>query len=343
MQEWYLLTPSTRPNATGGYENQSFTDFKNDAFQEALETDIATTVLLYNYDLSECKEIRCIVQGNTADTQLKSMERTILTSIGTLKAGMYLYFEDRYWLVHGYPGNNKIYEKATVILCQYQLRWQSESGEIVERWANIVSASKYDTGTFGNQTIMLASNNFTILIPEDDLSATLEDKRVFIDRDRKNPHKVFKMTRSDDVLYLYGNHGGILSFIADRDEFNEAVDRPDLGLCDYIQEKSSQIPENPDETLDLFAEIVGSNTLKIGLNRTYSVVFKDQCGDIVNDVDFEWCVESDFEVNTDILSNRDIRIFVENDKSLIGKELKLKILIGETIISFMKIQVTGLY
>ena len=91
MQEWYLLTPSTRPNATGGYENQSFTDFKNDAFQEALETDIATTVLLYNYDLSECKEIRCIVQGNTADTQLKSMERTILTSIGTLKAGMYLF------------------------------------------------------------------------------------------------------------------------------------------------------------------------------------------------------------------------------------------------------------
>ena len=43
------------------------------------------------------------------------------------------------------------------------------------------------------------------------------------------------------------------------------------------------------------------------------------------------------------MSNKDIRISVENDKSLIGKELKLKILIGETIISFMKVQVTGLY
>ena len=112
MKEWYLLSSSTRPNEIGGFENQAFVDYKDDAFQEALTTDIATTVTIYNYDLSQSKNIRCIIQGNTGDTYLKSMERTVLVTIGTLKAGMYIYFENCYWLVTGYPGNNGIYENT---------------------------------------------------------------------------------------------------------------------------------------------------------------------------------------------------------------------------------------
>ena len=167
MQEWYLLNQNTRPNATGGFENDMFLENKDDAFAEALETDIAVSVILYNSDLSNGKNIRCIVQGNTADTQLKSLERTALFSIGTVKAGMYVFFENRYWLVIGYPGNNGIYEKVTIVLCQYLLRWQNSDGNIVERWCNAVSASKYDVGENGNYTITLSSNTYTILIPGD--------------------------------------------------------------------------------------------------------------------------------------------------------------------------------
>ena len=140
MQEWYLLMPDTRPNITGGYENESFIDYKDDAFYEMLQTDIASNVILYNSDLSSSSIIRCVIQGNTADTQLKSMERVGLFSCGTVKAGMYIYFEDRYWLITGYPGTNGIYEKATMVLCQYKLRWQNSSGDIIERWCNGTSA-----------------------------------------------------------------------------------------------------------------------------------------------------------------------------------------------------------
>lgn len=124
MQEWYLMNSNTYPNEIGGFENNSFLEHKDDSFSEVMETEIATTVKLFSSDLSEFKQIRCIVQDNTSNTQLKSIERTILTHIGTLKAGMYVFFENRYWLISGYPGNNKIYEKATMILCQYKLRWQ---------------------------------------------------------------------------------------------------------------------------------------------------------------------------------------------------------------------------
>ena len=340
MKEWYLLTSNTRPNSIGGYENDAFVDYKDDAFQEALQTDIAVSVTLYNYDLSESKSIRCIIQGNIADTQLKSMERTVLVPIGTLKAGMYIFFENRYWLVTGYPGSNKIYEKATVILCQYKLRWQDDNGKVIERWANFTSASKYDTGHSGNQTIMLTSNNFTIWIPEDDDSATLDTRRVFIDRDTIRPTKVFEITRSDDVLYLFGEeHGGILSFIADKDELNLEVDRPDLGLCDY--KEPTPLPPEPDETTDLLAVIIGKSNLINGFSRTYSVEFRDSNGDIKQEVDFTWNVESDFDVQQTINGNQ-IELSVD-DESLIGSSFVLQALVYDKVLSEFEIMITSLY
>lgn len=340
MKEWYLLTSDTRPNSIGGYENDSFVDYKNDAFTEALQTDLASTVILYNYDLTYSQEIRCVIQDNTASTQLKSLERTILTPIGTLKAGMYILFEGRYWLITGYPGNNKIYEKATMILCQYKLRWQDDTGKVIERWANFTSASKYDIGHSGNQTIMLTSNNFTIWIPEDDDSATLDTRRVFIDRDTDNPTKVFEITRSDDVLYLFGeDHGGILSFIADKVELNLEVDRPDLGLCDY--KEPAPLPPDPDETTDLSAVIEGKRNLINGFSRVYSAEFKDGNGVIREDVDFVWNIESDFEVQR-IANGDQIELSVD-DKSLIGSSFILQVLVQDKVLSEFEITITSLY
>ena len=38
MQDWYLITPNTRPNLTGGYENDAYNDYKDDEFAEILDT-----------------------------------------------------------------------------------------------------------------------------------------------------------------------------------------------------------------------------------------------------------------------------------------------------------------
>lgn len=46
---------------------------------------------------------------------LKSMERIGLFSIGTVKAGMYVFFENRYWLIDGLPGTQGIYEKLQCV------------------------------------------------------------------------------------------------------------------------------------------------------------------------------------------------------------------------------------
>lgn len=257
MKEWYLIGNKTKPNMLGGYENQSFLDYKEDAFAESLETDIASTVLLFNHDLSQSIELRGIIQGNVADSSLKSMERCILVPIGTLHSGNYIFFEDEYWLVDGRPGNNGEYEKAVLKECQYKIKWQKDDGTIIERWANFTSASKYDVGESGNSTIILSSNNFTILIPHDSDGLTIDGKRIFVDTS-EIPKKVFKITRNDDVLFLHGNHGGTLSLIADKTELNPNKDNQELRICDYIDPSSllPPIPQPPNETTDLSGLII---------------------------------------------------------------------------------------
>lgn len=342
MQEWYLIGNTTKPNMIGGYENDGFLDCKDDAFSETLETDLANTVTLYNYDLSESSQIRCIIQGNTAETQLKSMERTGLFVRGTVKAGMYIFFEDRYWLITGYPGNNGIYEKVTLQLCQYKLRWQNSNGEIIERWICATSAAKYDVGEKSNNTIILTTDNLTLLFPDDEESLNIYGKRVFIDK-RIPPQKVYKITRSDDVLYDYGEHGAVLAFIADKVELNTTTDRPDLGICDYIDTSittpTPPSPSDPDETADLSATISSNGNLKVGFYRTYTAKFTDKNGDAV-DVDaseISWNVDSSFAVEK-VESGNKIKLKVSDD-SLIGESFLLECLVDGTVVGSIKITV----
>ena len=287
MKEWYLTNP--KPNITSGYENDALSDYAQDNFTDVLETKFSDTALLFNYSLSESKEIKCVIQGNIANTQLKSMERTILVPIGTLHSGDYIFFEDEYWIVDGRPGNNKSYEKATLKECQYKLRWQKDDGTIIERWVYLTSSSKYDVGENGNNTIVLTSNNYLITIPNDEDSMTLDGKRVFIDLSDV-PEKVFKITRNDDVLFAHGSHGGTLNLIADKTEFNKETDNQELRLCDYIDSSSPTPPSEPttpDETEDLCAKITfkGSQELIIGGSyKTLTGSFVDKDGNITSDI-----------------------------------------------------------
>ena len=346
MQEWYLMTPTTRPNMVGGYENDGFLDWKDDAFYEILQTDLADTVIVYNYDLSESKEIRAIIEGNTADTQLKSMERSILVPFGTLHSGDYIFFEDEYWIVDGRPGNNKIYEKATLKECQYKLRWQKSDGTIIERFANLTSSSKYDVGENGNNTIVLTSNNYLIIMPNDKDSMTIDGKRVFIDLSDV-PTKVFKITRNDDVLYNHHTHGGTLNLIADKTELNKEKDNQELWLCDYIDISNTSTsnppkPSNPNETAVLNATISGNTNLKVGFSRTYTVNFTDESGNEVDwkDVGFGWNIVSDFDSGLieQTASGNTIKLSVD-DENLIGGSFILSVVVDTVTLTQIELTI----
>lgn len=330
MKNWYLMSEQTHPNLLGGYENDTYLNYKNDSFVEVLQTDIASTVILYSSDLSWSKKIKCVIQGNTGDTQLKSLERSGLFQIGTVKAGMYIYFEKRYWLITGYPGTNGVYEKATLALCQYKLKWQNENGKIIERWMNATSASKYDVGETLNYNIALPSNNFTLLLPGDNETMKLDNLRVFIDRNKVNPTKVFRITRSDDILYDYGEeeHGYVLSFIADRSELNMETDNQELGICDYYEHGSQQ--EDVVQEKKLKVKISGSKTLKYGYEGVYSANCIDADGVRINKFSYIWTVRSDFNVDY-VVDDSEIKLSVDNE-DYIGKTFTLQVFGSDKIL-----------
>lgn len=341
MKEWYLIGSQTRPNMIGGYENQAFIDYKDDAFVEALTTDIADTVTIYNYDLSKSFEARCVVQGNLADTQLKSLERTVLFPIGTVKAGQYMYFNNNYWLIVGCPGNNKVYEKVTVSLCQYLLRWQNDSGQIIERWMAHSSASKYSMGEEEGKVQTLVSDDFAILIPNDEESLNIDGKRVFIDTNKKNPRKTFQITRNNDALYDYGTNGGVLYLIADRDEFNPKTDNQELMICDYIVPDEPTTPPLPDKS-DILSNTytithIGQPTIRYGGSAK---TFKIESSDTNENIDVAWKIQGFFEgLKVTQETSNSIQLKVIDNDELVGTTFMLEAYIDENLCASLTITV----
>lgn len=323
MKEWYLINDDTRPNLTGGFENEGYNDYVNDSFYELLNTDLANVVKICNNDLSNEKEVKCLIIGNSADTQLKTLQRTAIFPKGLVKSGMYVIYENTYWIIDGYPGDCVAYEKVTMKLCQYKLKWQNKKGDIIERWGNFTSASKYDVGETGTNIILVSSNNYTVIVPFDDECLELEDRRLFIDQ-RTIPKKVFKFTREDDVLFTFNeNKGGVLSFIADKVAFNPETDNQELRICDYFDPKIDS-PVEDDEIQILSSIRYKFRTLYIGKKSTFEAVFKTISGEVIDKVP-KWTVISEFNDSIYIEeTGSEINILVD-DINLDGKSLELKL------------------
>lgn len=303
--------------------------------KEELEHDTSYSPTMYFYDTENEKDDRLAnfrVYGRKNSSLNGNYMNYLTTYDNPVKIGDYIHDtkDDTYWLVYTAFNVNDIEYTGKLIQCNYLLKWQLSDGKIVQRWANIVSASKYDTGENGNSTIVLSSNNFTILMGYCDEALELEEKRVFIDI-RKVPKKVFKITRGDDVLYNAGNMGMLLSFIADKVELNKDKDNQELGICDYIDSSPTTPPSEPttpDETEDLCATISGNINLRIGVTRTYTAALSDKDGNAVqwDDTKYGWNVVSDFDVHQTVTENK-ISLTVEDedfvDSSFILSVIKL--------------------
>ena len=318
--------------------------------KEELEHDSSYSPTMYFWNpVLECDDrpAKLRIHSRKYSSLNGNYQNFLTTYDNPIKIGEYLHDtkDDTYWLVYNSFNVNDVHYEGKMIQCNYLLRWQLSNGEIVQRFANIVSASKYDVGESGNSTLVLSSNNYTVLIGYCEEGFELEGKRVFIDMKPTNPKKVFKITRSDDVLYNSGNMGSLLSFIADKTEFNPDKDNQELKICDYIDPLSPlpPTPPVPDETTDLSGVISGDSELQIGFSNTYTVTFTDKnTGSSVdwNVVDFTWNVISDFDIEQ-TTNNNEIELYIE-DEDLEDEKFKLQVIVNDVVIAEKIISISGI-
>jgi hypothetical protein len=227
MQDWYLMTSTTRPNLTGGFENEAYLNYKDDAFAETLDTDIASNVTLYSSDLSTNLLTRCVIQNNVSDSQDKSVERQCLFQIGTLKKYTYLFFDNKYWLIINYISNNGLYEKAIVRLCNYMIKFQSPIGTILSYYC--IDESSTSIGLDENKSITTVDGIHRIKLPFDDNTKLMAvDRRFFIDKSGKTTCKV---THVNNTEFDYGDRG-LIVLTTNEDAYKPNVDIN--GVCDYF-------------------------------------------------------------------------------------------------------------
>lgn len=257
-QEWYLI--NSPYSQLSGYETDALNDFAEEGFLEALDSGMAVDVELCNYDLSDCKPIRAIIQNTVQDTKLKSLTRLLFVPVGTCKAGMYVKYKNRFWLITGLVDDNKMYEKAVMQICNYYLTWVNDNGAIVQRWANITSASQYNNGESITDYYNVRTDQLMILTPNDDECMLLDQGKRFIidqrckvyekyfdetvEKNTSNPVIVYQLTRADSVLYDYQD-SGCYEFMAYQDEQREqdgyyVVDGKGYWLCDNVKNDSSE-------------------------------------------------------------------------------------------------------
>lgn len=336
-QEWYLM--NTNHDMVSGFESDDFDNFAVDVFLEATQSSMGQDVEICNYDLSERTPQRVIINGNVQDTKLNSISRQMLAPIGSCVAGQYVYYKDRYWLIVGLVDNNGIYEKAILVLCNYLLTWQNQNGEIIQRWANIISASQYNNGESSDQYMRIRSDQLLILTPNDDECMLIPHRQRFIiDMRCKLYEKSFtqditidtskevityEFTRFDSVLYNYQN-SGCLEYLATQEEQHDtdgyyAIDGKGYWLCDLPQ-------KNDNKTGILSCEIVCDEpVIYNGLEpNIFMAKFYDSDGKEIA-ITPQWHINCDFESDLEVeYIGNSISISVNNEK-LLNKSFELSL------------------
>lgn len=262
-----------------------------------------------------------------------------------IMAGDYVEWSNNIWLVYDADCDDEVYTDGNLRQCQYELFWQNVDGKIISRYAWVQNASAYNNGESGNNTITLQSNQFMVYLPYDDDTLLLDNGlRMHISRSNRKC-KPYKLTRPDDIAMGYGEKG-VLNIIFTQDEYNQTDDKlveledgKSVWICNYFSPTTPPAPTPPDETANLFANITGNTNLKVGYSRTYSVNFTDNDGATVEDVDFEWTVESDFaDKISQTVSGNTINLCVDDD-SLIGESFLLSIKMENNVVNNIKITI----
>jgi hypothetical protein len=128
---------------------------------------------------------------------------------------------------------DNIHYKGKFTLCNWILKWQKKDGTILEYPCYDMNSTQYNSGEQSNAHFTIGSSQHMITLPSDENTIALNNpQRFYLDKNVDNPTS-FIVTQNDTTSHNYGRKG-LIKLTVYECANNSETDRPDLGICDYI-------------------------------------------------------------------------------------------------------------
>jgi len=314
MKDWYLV--GSRPVYLSGDESDIFNEYATDGFSELIDSPVGSSVVLYSDDLSNYKSVRCIIKGKTKDGQDASLKLDILTELNAMNGFSYVQYDGYFWLITSRKSNNMINQKASLELCNYEIKWQNASGQIVQRKAIVTSASKYADGEDKGKQMILGSDQLGINIPIDSESLNIDHGKMFIIDNGTLKDTVYQLTSPNNVVNTYNGYG-TTAWIVQEMQYELTANDISYGVVGYVEPTQ----ENP--TVGKYSVITGNQHMKLDRTRKYSVEFYD--GEALQNITANWVLDGQYKnYVTKGISGNTIELILYNEDA-IGSTLTLSV------------------
>lgn len=218
---------------------------------------------------------------------------------------------------------DSIHWQGKLTLCNWILKWQNKSGDILEYPCFDMNSTQYNSGEQSNKQFTIGSSQHLLTLPYDENTIALKSpQRFFLDKDTENPTS-FMVTQNDNTSYNYGKKGLVKITVLEHPN-NTDADRFDLGVCDYV-DKDSLAVDNA-ENVFVSKSVISYDTTVIksgGSPQTFTGAFFDDNGKEVGGVIPYWSIICDFSSALRVEeSGNQIAIEIDDDR-YVDEEFKI--------------------
>ena len=206
--------------------------------------------------------------------------------------------EDEYLICTEAFNIDDINYKGKFTLCNWILKWQNKDGKILEYPCYDMNSTQYNSGEQSNRNFVIGSSQHMITLPCDENTVELSTpQRFYLDKATINP-TTFIVTQNDTTSYNYGKKGLVKVTVYEHPN-NSETDRPDLGICDYIDMSagSKDAGATVKEVCRASKAVIKYDTNVIksgGDSQVFVGKFYDDKGNEVVDMTPHWTVVCDF-------------------------------------------------
>lgn len=236
--------------------------------------------------------------------------------------------EDEYLICTETFNIDNIHYKGKFTLCNWMLKWQNKDGKILEYPCYDMNSTQYNSGEQYNRNFTIGSSQHMITLPCDENTVEISTpQRFYLDKAIINP-TTFIVTQNDTTSYNYGKKG-LVKVTVMEDPNNSTTDRPDLGICDYIDMSAGSVNAGTTvkETCCRASKAaIEYNTTVIksgGDSQVFIGKFYDDKGNEVTDIVPHWTVVCDFSDKLQVKEFDNCLSIGIDDDSYIDEEFKL--------------------